>query len=134
MNQGGHHHHHHGEDHHHHHDHQHERGHHHHHSDVLSHSFIFDEPFDLLKFRHWVNVLLMIQGDKIYRMKGIMNFKYKDEKMIFQSVRSMHAFQAGEPWGDVGRQSKLVFIGPGLERTALEKALKSCLHTESYFG
>ncbi len=115
-------------------DHHHDHEHHHHHSDVVSHSFVIDEPFDLLKFRHWINVLLMIQGEKIYRMKGILNFMYKDEKMIFQSVRNMHAFQAGEPWGTDKRQSKLVFIGPGLDKAMLEKALRSCLHSESYFA
>lgn len=115
------------------HDHGHERGH-HHHSDVATHSFIFDEPFDLLKFRHWANVLLMLQGDRIYRMKGILHFMHKEEKMVFQSVRNMHTFQAGEKWGTDKKQSKLVFIGPGLKREPLEKALKSCLHTESYFG
>jgi G3E family GTPase len=114
------------------HDHN-ERGH-HHHSDVASHSFVFDEPFDLLKFRHWVNVLLMLQGERIYRMKGIVNFMHKEEKMIFQSVRNMHTFKAGEPWGTTKRQTKLVFIGPGLKKEALESALKSCLYSESYFG
>jgi G3E family GTPase len=115
------------------HDHHNERGH-QHHSDVASHSFIFDEPFDLLKFRHWVNVLLMLQGDRIYRMKGIVNFMHKEEKMIFQSVRNMHTFKAGEAWGTEKRQTKLVFIGPGLKKEALESALKSCLYSESYFG
>lgn len=135
-----------GHDHHHHHDHdehcdhdhdhdqKHERGHHHHHSDVNSHSFIFDTPFDLLKFRHWANVLLMLQGDRIYRMKGILHFMHKEEKMVFQSVRNMHTFQAGEKWGEEKKQSRLVFIGPGLKREPLEKALKSCFHSESFFG
>lgn len=115
------------------HDHHNERGH-HHHSDVASHSFTFDKPFDLLKFRHWINVLLMLQGDRIYRTKGIVNFMHKEEKMIFQSVRNMHTFQAGEPWETDKRQTKIVFIGPGLKREALESALKSCLYSESFFG
>jgi G3E family GTPase len=128
------------EGHHHHHDHDHVCGEHcdhdheHHHSDVNSHSFIFTEPFDLLKFRHWINVLLMLQGERIYRAKGIIHFIYKEEKVVFQSVRQMHAFQAGEPWGTEPRESRLVFIGPGLERAGLEKALRSCLHTASYYG
>ncbi len=114
--------------------HEHEHHHHHHHSDVVSHSFVIDEPFDLLKFRHWINVLLMLQGEKIYRIKGIIHFMYKEERMILQSVKNMHSFQAGEPWGVEKKQTKIVFIGLGLKRDALEKALRSCLFSESYFG
>ena len=103
--------------------------HHHHHSDVNTYSFIFDEPFDLLKLRHWINVLLMVQGSRIYRIKGVVNFQFKEERMIFQSVRQMHVFQQGKAW-EAGekRQSKLVFIGPGLKREAIERSLRTCLY------
>src|SRR2546428_8853981 len=30
------------------------------HNEIVSHSFTFEQPFDLLKFMHWLNVLLMI--------------------------------------------------------------------------
>ncbi len=106
------------------HDHGH---HHHHHSDVVSHSFTIDEPFDLLKFRHWMNVLLMLQGERVYRIKGILHFMYKEERMVFQSVRNMSSFQAGEPWGTEKKQSRIVFIGKGLLREPLEKQLRGCL-------
>ncbi len=115
-------------------DHDHKKEHHHHHSDVVSHSFIIDKPFDFLKFRHWVNVLLMLQGERIYRIKGIIYFMYKEEKMILQSVKNMHTFQAGSPWGVEKKESKIVFIGLGLKREAIEKALQSCYHTESFYG
>ncbi len=112
-----------------------EKGHrHHHHSDVVSHSFIIDEPFDLLKFRHWMNILLMLQGARIYRVKGIIHFMYKEERMIVQSVKNMHTFQAGAPWGTEKKQSKIVFIGLGLKREELERSLNSCLFSESQFG
>ncbi len=102
----------------------------HHHSDVISQSFIIDEPMDFLKFRHWINVLLMLQGERIYRVKGIIHFMYKEEKMILQSVKNMHTFLAGEAWGVEKKQTKIVFIGLGLKREALEKALNSCLFVE----
>jgi G3E family GTPase len=103
--------------------------HHHHHDDVATHSFVFEEAFDLLKLRHWINVLLMIQGSRIYRIKGVVNFQFKEERMIFQSVRQMHVFQQGKPWKEgVKRESKLVFIGPGLKREPLERSLRTCLY------
>ncbi len=109
-------------------------GHHHHHSDVVSHSFTIEAPFDLLKFRHWINVLLMLQGERIYRIKGIIYFMHKNEKMILQSVKNMHTFQSGAAWGTEKKESKIVFIGKDLKREPIEKAINSCLHSESYFG
>jgi G3E family GTPase len=102
--------------------------HHHHHTNIRSHSFEIAAPFDFLKFRHWVNVLLLVQGKRIYRIKGILHFEHQDHQMIFQSVRQMHVFRKGAPWGDQQpRTSRLVFIGPDLKRAPLERSLKSCL-------
>ncbi len=113
---------------HHHHEHQHT-----HRSDITTHSFVIDEALDFLKFRHWINILLTFQSERIYRVKGILNFQYKEEKMILQSVRNMFAFQVGNHWAEEKRQSKIVFIGKGVKREALEKSLQSCLFTETYF-
>lgn len=122
------------EHHHHHHDHnhdhdEHEHHHHNHHSDITTHSFVFTEAFDVLKFRHWLNVLLMIQGKSLYRVKGIMDFQFQDQKTIVQSVRQMHVFQAGPEWEEgEQRESKIVFIGKQLRKDILEKNLKHCLY------
>lgn len=106
-----------------HHDHNHS-----HTNDVQSHSFIFNEPFDFMKFMHWTNMLLKVQGQNLYRVKGIMNFRGESEKMIFQSVQTTAAFTRGEKW-KVGEQrdSRLVFIGKGLKREAFERALRNCM-------
>lgn len=104
-----------------------EPGHHHHHhtDDVVSQSFIFDKPFDFLKFMHWSRVLLMVQGGSIYRVKGILSFANEAQKMVFQSVRTNAAFQKGASRND--GESRLVFIGKNLKREPLERALRSCL-------
>ncbi|MCP4438365.1 MAG: GTP-binding protein [Aureispira sp.] len=131
------HHHHHKHDHNHDHDHTHKdhthdhdhKHHHNHHSDIVTHSFVFDQAFDVLKFRHWLNVLLMIQGKSLYRVKGIMDFQFQDQKTIVQSVRQMHVFQAGPTWEEgEKRVSKIVFIGKQLRKDILEKNLKHCLY------
>ncbi|BDS15374.1 CobW family GTP-binding protein [Aureispira anguillae] len=108
-----------------HHEHHH---HHHHHSDIVTHSFIIKAPLDVLKFRHWLNVLLMIQGKHLYRVKGIMNFQYQDKKAIVQSVKQMCVFTAGDDWSESDeRLTKIVFIGKHLRKDILEKQLKNCL-------
>lgn len=108
---------------HHHHDHEHA-----HSNDIVTQSFILDQPLDVLKFRHWLNVLLMIQGQNLYRVKGIVHFQYQDKKAIVQSVKKMCVFSSGEPWAEgESRQSRLVFIGKNLRRDILEKQLQHCL-------
>jgi G3E family GTPase len=119
----------------HHHDHKHEcddscpaHKHEHHHSDIVTQSFIIKAPLDVLKFRHWLNVLLMIQGKHLYRVKGIMNFQYQDRKAIVQSVKQMCVFTAGNDWEEgEERVTKIVFIGKHLRRDILEKQLNNCL-------
>ena len=108
--------------------HSHEHGHHHHHADVTAHSFTFEQAFDLLTFIHWSKVLLMIQGKNIYRIKGILNVGNEVSKMVFQSVRTQSAFTRAGDWPEgEPRLSRIVIIGKGLKREALEKALRSCL-------
>jgi G3E family GTPase len=109
----------------HHHDHHH---HHHHHNDIVSHSFIFDTAFDMLKLRHWMQVLLMLQGEGIYRVKGVLDVQYQDKKVILQSVRKAYSFSLGENWAEAKpRQSRIVFIGKNLKKEILEKNLRQLM-------
>lgn len=112
------------------HGHSHHDHHHHHeqHDDIISHSFIIDEPFDMLKLRHWLQVLLMLQGEGIYRIKGVLNVQWQDRKVIVQSVRKAHSFTLGGEWPEgMPRQSRIVFIGRNLRKDILEKNLKQLL-------
>lgn len=108
-----------------HHEHHH---HHHHHEDIVSHSFIFDQPFDMLKLRHWMQVLLMLQGEAIYRVKGVLDVQWQDKKVILQSVRKAYSFSVGEEWpAGLPHQSRIVFIGKKLRKDILEKNLKNLM-------
>lgn len=100
----------------------------HHHSDIVTQSFIFDKAFDVLKFRHWLNVLLMIQGKHIYRVKGIVDFQFNECRTVIQSVKQMCLFTQGAKWhNDEKKMSKIVFIGKHLKRAQLFKQLNNCL-------
>ncbi|MEO1438703.1 MAG: GTP-binding protein, partial [Bacteroidota bacterium] len=104
-------------------------GHHHNHTDLKSHSFKIDQPFDMIKIRHWLNVLLMVQRAQIYRVKGILNVQFQEHRSILQSVRQSHVFTQGDAWGDGElRESKLVIIGKGIQPEMLDRALRSCLY------
>ena len=104
------------------------------HTDIQSVSFVIDEPFDLLKFKHWLGVVLLIQNQSIYRIKGIVNFAWNDNKMIVQSVQQLFQFQYGAVWGETEKkQSRMVFIGKNLKKEVLEKSLKLCLYKPDDF-
>ena len=109
--------------------HHHEHHHHHHqHDDIVSHSFIFDTAFDMLKLRHWMQVLLMLQGEGIYRVKAVLDVQYQDKKVILQSVRKAYSFSLGEDWPEgKPRQSRIVFIGKKLNKEILEKNLRQLM-------
>lgn len=111
-------------------DHEHKHEHkHQHHTDIMSESFVLDTPLDMLKFRHWVNVVLLIQKQSIYRIKGIINFAWEEQKLVFQSVQQMFAFSRGDAWAkDEKKQTRIVFIGKNLRRDILEKSLKQCMY------
>lgn len=103
-----------------HHDHQHQH--------ITSQSYRFDEDFDLMKFRQFIQVLLLFQGMRIFRMKGILSFAHIEERMVFQSVQDQSVYRKGSLW-EAGekRESCLVVIGNGLDRVPFEKKLRSCL-------
>ncbi|MEM9821343.1 MAG: GTP-binding protein [Bacteroidota bacterium] len=100
----------------------------HHHQHITSQSYRFDQDFDLMKFRHFMQVLLMFQNMRIYRIKGILSFAHLEERMIFQSVQQQTIFRKGSTWQEnEKRESCLVIIGHGLDRKAFDKKLKECL-------
>ena len=56
------------------------------HRDIVSVSLRVKEPIDPIKFGHWVQLLLLVQRERIYRIKGIMNFPFRDSQIVFHSV------------------------------------------------
>ncbi len=48
-------------------------------------------------------------------------------RMIFQGIRMMFTYQAGEPWGDEEPISKMIFIGIDLEEEFIRRSFEMCL-------
>ena len=102
----------------------------HKHQTVHSHSFKFSAPIDFLKFEMWVNMMLNINPDSIYRMKGILNIDDFDQKIIFQSVYNQHVSTSGGHWKpNETRESVLVIIGKNLNREMLQNGLEQIMVT-----
>ncbi|MBK0382637.1 GTP-binding protein [Pedobacter sp. SD-b] len=99
-----------------------------HHNEIASQSFIIKESFDLIKLRHYLTVMLFIQGGSFYRIKGILNIEGLTKRLIVQSVKAAPVFIDGDEWQDnETRETKLVFIGKKLRRDILAKGLNQCL-------
>ncbi len=101
----------------------------HQHHDITSFALTFDRDFDLSELNHQLVVLLNVYRHQVYRVKGIVAAAGSPVKVVLQSVRNLLALSDGTPWepGEV-RQSKIVFIGRGVNRESIERVFKNALH------
>lgn len=102
--------------------------HHHTHQDITTFCLTFEEDFKLPNLSYELTRLLMLYRHQIYRIKGIIAYDDEPTKAVIQSVRNMVALTDGTNWeeGEV-RQSKIVFIGKGVQREAIERVFRRCL-------
>jgi G3E family GTPase len=96
-----------------------------HRHDIHAEGFLFDECFDQELFNIWMSSYLYFNQNTLYRVKGILNFREKDKRSIFQAVKGSYIFEDGTEWkDDEKRYSKIVFIGKSIDRSELSKSLK----------
>ncbi|MFN4278777.1 CobW family GTP-binding protein [Thermosynechococcus sp.] len=122
-------------EHHDHHDHDHDQGcdehhdhHHHHHANHLeedgftSVSFQSDRPFELRKFRYFLDHQL---PDTVFRAKGILWFKESPRRHIFHLSGKRFSLDDEDWRGD--RKNQLVLIGQNLDHQTLLAQLAACV-------
>ncbi|HAA15892.1 MAG TPA: GTP-binding protein [Cytophagales bacterium] len=109
----------------------HSHHHHHHTEEIISHSFHFDQPFDLDMLEQQLFVYLMVQSG-VYRIKALVSPGTTNERYLVQSVGKRLDVEAKGTWpeGDK-RQSVFVFIGKKLKRDGIEQLLSQCLRKRS---
>ena len=97
-----------------------------HHHDITSHSFAFEQPFDIERFEKFVQRLS--DNEKVYRSKGFVSLKGQERRAIFHGVNNrFHIFWDRNWKPDETRGSQLVFIGKKLDAPAIERGLRGCL-------
>lgn len=84
------------------------------------------EPLDGSAFEAWLEHLLMLRGDDILRLKGVLNVAGQDNRVIVQSVHMMYEGDLGAPWSGRTRNSRLVVIGRNLDRRELTEGFAAC--------
>ena len=91
-------------------------------------SLSFDQALERSRFMRWLQGLVVERGATLLRAKGIVAFEGEPRRFVFQAVHMSvdsgldRAWAAGE-----ARQSRLVFIGRGLDAKALHEELTHCL-------
>jgi G3E family GTPase len=87
---------------------------------VRSFAMVIEDQVDWTAFGIWLTMLLNRHGDKIFRVKGILNVAGEDRPVAVHGVqRLVHPPVHMSAWPDDARQSRLVFIMEGLEPEAI---------------
>ena len=88
------------------------------------------EPGDLdgKRLNDWVSELLRTKGNDIFRMKGVLNIKGANKRLVFQGVHMLFDAKFDREWkSDEARTNTLIFIGRNLDRIALNAGFHACL-------
>ncbi|MBK8348137.1 MAG: GTP-binding protein [Saprospiraceae bacterium] len=102
------------------------------HHGINTFTLMFDTPFDFGRLRHTLMLLLHVNKHQIYRIKGIIDVSDMDNRIILQSVYQSYRIQEGSEWkDDEVRNSKIVFIGHDVEKSSIERVLKTCLNKQT---
>jgi G3E family GTPase len=107
------------------HDHHHDRN--RHDAHIAAFCITLDEPLHWQAIGTWLEVLLATQGERLLRVKGILNLQGQDRPVAIHGVQHlMHppTLLAAWPPGDP-RTSRLVFITRDLPRAAIEDGLRA---------
>ena len=98
--------------------------HHHHHHDVNRHDrhihafcLTFDQPLHWQGVGTWLEMLASTQGERLLRVKGILDLAGQARPVVIQGVRHLfHPPALLDAWPEGPRQSRLVFIVRDLSR------------------
>jgi G3E family GTPase len=94
---------------------------------VASFSIETDAPLDPNRFRDWLSRELQANGANIYRMKGFLNLKGIDERIVIQGVHMLVDNASLGRWGARPKRTQLVFIGKNLDQSRMKQDFEICL-------
>jgi G3E family GTPase len=98
------------------------------HGAVRAFALTFDGALDWTMFGVWLTMLLNRHGEKVLRVKGILNVAGTESPVAVHGVQHLvHPPQHMAAWPDEDRRSRLVFIVDGLEQAAIERSLRAFL-------
>ena len=105
---------------------------HRHTEDIATVAITASGDIDGLKLSQWFRGLLAEFGERMMRMKGILNLRRDPDQFVFQGVHLLFEGRPGRPWAeDEQRLNRLVFIGRDLDREKITQGFLSCMTNDS---
>lgn len=93
------------------------------HGDAQVCCLTFEEPLDWVGFGVWLSMLLRCHGERILRVKGLLNVNASQAPIVIHGVQHcLHAPVHLPSWPGDDRTSRLVFILRGLEPDQLRRS------------
>ena len=93
---------------------------------LASFSLVIDETIDWTGFGLWLSALLHRHGDRVLRVKGLLNVAGTDAPVAIHGVQQLvHVPVHLAAWPDDDRRSRIVFITRGLESAAISRSLRA---------
>ena len=91
---------------------------------VSSRCLVFDRPLNWQMFGIWLTMLLHRHGDRVLRLKGLLNVGEARGPLLVEGVQHViHAPRHLGEWPDTDRRSRIVFIARDLDLTRVEASL-----------
>jgi len=91
--------------------------------DVRAFALAFERPLDWPAFGIWLTMLLASRGEDVLRVKGLLNVGAPGPLVLNGVQHVVHPPVHLDAWPDEDRRSRIVFIGRGLDREAVEASI-----------
>jgi G3E family GTPase len=96
----------------------------HHDAGIRSFVVTMDQPIDWTAFGVWLTMLLNRHGEKVLRVKGILNLAGEAKPVAIHGVqRLVHPPVHMKRWPDADRRSRIVFIVDDLDPALIRRSL-----------
>ena len=97
--------------------------HHEHHYEIQAFCLTAEAPLDWGRFHDWLGGLRLAFGERLLRVKGILNLVGEEGPVVVHGVQHIFHPPVGLPrWPDADRRSRLVLIARGLDRQFIEQS------------
>lgn len=97
---------------------------------LQAHGVRISAPLDPILFNQWANRLVQAQGQRLLRMKGVVQLAGEPRQFIFHSVHMLLEMRPGQLWPAFEpRTTRIVFIGRAFDPVELEKGLLDCVES-----
>jgi G3E family GTPase len=91
---------------------------------VASRCLVFDRPLNWQMFGIWLTMLLHRHGDRVLRLKGLLNVGAGRGPLLVEGVQHViHVPRHLREWPDEDHRSRIVFIARDLDLTQVETSL-----------